>query len=65
MRRDILVVWIVTVAALAGSVAHADVNLGGGVFIAHYVSELTFSEAPSAEEACAAYFDYAITNADQ
>ncbi|MCK4305192.1 MAG: hypothetical protein KAY24_13230 [Candidatus Eisenbacteria sp.] len=58
------VIWAMALTAIVASVAVAQTShLGGGVFIAHYVSELTYTEVPVDEVACADYVGYSIDSA--
>ncbi|MCK4304864.1 MAG: right-handed parallel beta-helix repeat-containing protein [Candidatus Eisenbacteria sp.] len=61
MRCRIEVVGAIFILLASGIQASADeVNLEDGVFIAHYVPQLEYSEAP--ENACGDYEQYAIAN---
>lgn len=63
MKRAI---WALALAAMIGSMAHADeADLRDGVFIAHYVADITYSVDEPAGGWCGEYTPYAISAAGE
>jgi hypothetical protein len=64
MKSAAVVILAGALLVAAGGPAQADLNdLSGGVFIAHFVPELVYSQVP--DDACGDYAAYAISSAEQ